>query len=217
MTVELDVSVESSAMIIPAGLPGYESYNVKETHNLDNIDMGACAVLVMPDLQLHLRTHDYFMGMLRSLIKFSSSLISCIEMALNIDTVIGRAVEHCSEKLLLAPSSYLQGGETFVIDGEYHHIACMFLFPDSSTGISITANRLFGPQPYTATYLCLWEIHIVSINALASVAESRILQAAGGAFGLHYNDPLNAPAAEYAIPSDPDGKAMVYHCNEVVS
>lgn len=62
MNVLLDVTVDSSAMIVPAGIPGYESYSVKEAHNLDNVDMGACAVLIMPDLQLRLRVHDYYMG-----------------------------------------------------------------------------------------------------------------------------------------------------------
>ncbi|KAH8080285.1 hypothetical protein BXZ70DRAFT_901408 [Cristinia sonorae] len=170
MTVELDLAIESSAMIMPAGLPGYESFSVKAAHNLDNIDMGACAVLVIPDLQLRLRTHDYYM-----------------EMALNIDTVIGRADEHCSAKLFTSPSSYLKGQEDLVIDG-----------------ISITANRLFGPQPYTATYLCIWEIHVVNINALLSASQSRIFQAAGDAFSLHFSDPLNSPAAEFAVPTDPD-------------
>ena len=40
-------------------------------------------------------------------------------MALNIDTVIGRAEEHCSEKLCTDPASYAKSKETFVIDGEY--------------------------------------------------------------------------------------------------
>ncbi|THH30793.1 hypothetical protein EUX98_g3395 [Antrodiella citrinella] len=155
MQVELDVSVESGAMVVPAGVPGYESYSVKEAHNLDNIDMGACAVLIMPDLQLHLRTHDFYM-----------------EMVLNINTVVGYAMEHCSEKLLPTPSAYVKGKESFAIDG-----------------VSITANRLFGPQPYTATYL---------------FPDGRILQAAGSTFSLQYSDPLNSPAAEFAVPTDPD-------------
>lgn len=62
MTVELDLSVAASAIIMPAGIPGYESFSVKQAHNLDNVDMGACAVLVVPDLQLRLKTHDYYMG-----------------------------------------------------------------------------------------------------------------------------------------------------------
>lgn len=40
-------------------------------------------------------------------------------------------------------------------------------------------------------------------------AEYRILLAASQAFSLNFSDPLNAPAAEYDIPVDPDGKYEV--------
>ena len=36
--------------------------------------------------------------------------------------------------------------------------------------------------------------------------EARTLAAAGQAFGLNFTDPLNAPAAEHEIPTDPDGQ-----------
>ena len=67
------------------------------------------------------------------------------------------------------------------------------------------AHRLFGPQPHTTTYLCIWEIHAGMINASFGTIEARILMSAARAFGLNFTDPLNAPAAEYDIPSAPDG------------
>lgn len=36
--------------------------------------------------------------------------------------------------------------------------------------------------------------------------EARLLSVAGSSFGLNFSDPLNAPAKEYVIPTDPDGK-----------
>lgn len=48
----------------------------------------------------------------------------CAEMALNIDTVVGHAEEHCSEKLATSVSSYVKSKETFVIDGLYCFIYC---------------------------------------------------------------------------------------------
>ena len=43
---------------------------------------------------------------------------------------------------------------------------------------------------------------------MLSAADARILAAAGGAFGLNFSDPLNAPAAEFAVPVDPDSKSL---------
>ena len=82
------------------------------------------------------------------------------------------------------------------------------LRPDAykEVGIDIVAHRLFGPQPHTATYLCIWDIHIGRIMARLSALEARILAAAGQAFGLNFTDPLNAPATEHDIPADPDGE-----------
>lgn len=72
-------------------------------------------------------------------------------------------------------------------------------------GVDITANRLFGPQPRTATYVCIWEIDVGCIKALLSASEGRLLAAAGEAARLNYVDFPNAPATEFLPPVDPDG------------
>lgn len=74
------------------------------------------------------------------------------------------------------------------------------------SGLDVLANRLFGPQPHAATYLCIWDIHIGRIMGHLGTSEWRVLLAAGQSFGLNFSDPLNAPAAEYEIPGDPDGQ-----------
>lgn len=74
-----------------------------------------------------------------------------------------------------------------------------------TTGLDIVANRLFGPRPAAATYVCIWEIHVGDVKASVNAHEARLLSSIGSAFGLNFSDPLNAPAKEYAIPADPDG------------
>ena len=74
-------------------------------------------------------------------------------------------------------------------------------------GLDIVAHRLFGPQPHTSTYLCIWDIHIARVMTHLSSIEAKILAAAGNAFGFNFTDPLNAPAPEYDIPADPDGES----------
>ena len=72
-------------------------------------------------------------------------------------------------------------------------------------GLDITANRLFGHKPATATYVCIWEIHLGDIKVAINAYEARLLSAVGSSFGLNFSDPLNTPAEEYAITSNPDG------------
>jgi hypothetical protein len=78
-------------------------------------------------------------------------------------------------------------------------------------GIDITANRLFGPQPRTATYVCIWEVHLGSFRASLSAWEARVFAATGDAFRMNFKDSVNAPAAEYAVPVEPDSECSVHH------
>lgn len=68
------------------------------------------------------------------------------------------------------------------------------------------ANRLFGPQPRTSTYVCIWEIQVDSLRTAFSAYEGNIITTVMDVFRLNFDDPLNAPAAEFMLPTDPDGK-----------
>lgn len=67
------------------------------------------------------------------------------------------------------------------------------------------AHRLFGPQPRTSTYICLWEFNVGKIIGIISLPEIHGLLSAITAFRLNFVDAVNAPAAEFALPVDPDG------------
>ncbi|KAI0074167.1 hypothetical protein K474DRAFT_1774197 [Panus rudis PR-1116 ss-1] len=170
LQVQLSLDLDYGLMIMPAGLPGYEYYNLNEAYNLDDMDIGAATVLVVPTMQLQLRTHEYYM-----------------EMSLVLDTVYGHVVEHCSDRPLYFPMTRWSRDEQFILDG-----------------LHIAAHRLYGPQPHTTTYLCIWEIKVGNIRGILSCLQGRILQASGSTLGLTYGDPLNAPAAGFAIPPEPD-------------
>ncbi|KAL1942384.1 hypothetical protein VTO73DRAFT_5986 [Trametes versicolor] len=109
-----------------------------------------------------------------------------MEMTANVDTISGRISEHCYNESIMS-SRTNHGREQFVIDG-----------------LDIIANRLFGPRPATSTYVCIWEIHVGDVKASVKPYEVALLSSAGSAFGLNFSDPLNAPAKEYSIPSEPD-------------
>ncbi|KAI0829807.1 hypothetical protein BC628DRAFT_1477689 [Trametes gibbosa] len=111
-----------------------------------------------------------------------------MEMSLNIDTIGGRISDHCyNDSILTSNVRTSNGREKIIIDG-----------------LDIVANRLFGPRPATSTYVCIWEIRVGDVKASLSPYEIAVLSSVGSAFGLNFSDPLNAPAKEYAIPSDPD-------------
>lgn len=73
------------------------------------------------------------------------------------------------------------------------------------SGIDISAYRLFGPQPRTATYVCTWEIQLGQVRTVLSASDARILAAVGNAFRVNFADLFNAPSADFLPRVDPDG------------
>ncbi|KAH9839543.1 uncharacterized protein C8Q71DRAFT_517238 [Rhodofomes roseus] len=111
-----------------------------------------------------------------------------MEMSLNVDTVAGHLEDHCSDQSLFGRARERDPSHGAIILDE----------------LDITANRLFGLQPKTATYVCIWEIHAGSLKASLSAYQARLLSAVGSSFGLNFSDPFNAPAKDFALPVDPD-------------
>ncbi|KAG5639402.1 hypothetical protein H0H81_002934 [Sphagnurus paluster] len=110
-----------------------------------------------------------------------------MEMSLNIGSITGGLVSNYPEKITYR-NSILHGVKKIL----------------QMDGIDITANRLFGPQPRTATYICIWEINFGPIKSLLSASEGRLLVGVGNAFRLNFADFPNAPAMEHLPPIDPD-------------
>ncbi|KAG5648496.1 hypothetical protein DXG03_003107 [Asterophora parasitica] len=167
MQTEILLALERGTMIMPAGLPGSSSTPIGHQANAG---IGECLIVNVPDLQVQLRIHDYYM-----------------EMSLNVGTLSGGLVSDYPEKVTYKKTA--NGGKDII------HI----------DGLDITANRLFGPQPRTATYVCIWEINLGRVKALLTASEGRLLAAVGDAFRLNFVDLPNAPATKFLPPVDPDG------------
>lgn len=58
--MDLEVDLKHSIVLQPAGLLGYELSN--ENQSKHDLRTGPCLVLSVPDIQLQLRLHDYYMG-----------------------------------------------------------------------------------------------------------------------------------------------------------
>lgn len=87
---------------------------------------------------------------------------------------------------------------------------------EMAIGIDILADRLFGPQPQASTYVCFWELNFGAMKGLLSAPQGRTLQSAMDAFTMNYKDLINAPAAEFALPLDPDGMHLSHLAADVI-
>jgi hypothetical protein len=65
---ELSLNVDNGIVLLPAALPGYETYSYRDA---DNISVGACVVANVPNLQIQFRLHDHFMGRFHLFSKFA--------------------------------------------------------------------------------------------------------------------------------------------------
>ncbi|KAH9929533.1 uncharacterized protein BXZ73DRAFT_47994 [Epithele typhae] len=111
-----------------------------------------------------------------------------MEMSLNIDTITGRFSEHCYNSSVFTTTDHFGSKrQKIVIDG-----------------LDVVANRLFGHRPATSTYVCIWEIHVGDLKAALNAYDCKLLSAVGSSFGLNFSDPLNSPAKEFAVTTDPD-------------
>ncbi|KZT11041.1 uncharacterized protein LAESUDRAFT_741340 [Laetiporus sulphureus 93-53] len=175
MEVELGVMVDRGLIALPAGLPGYEVHSAGQDRIADSGHLGTCLLVKVPEVQLQLRTNDYYM-----------------DMSLNANNLFGRFEECCSYASFYRCLNASPSDDIIILDGE------------ALSGLDITANRLFGPKPHTSTYVCMWEVHMGNIKGVLSTYQTALLSAVGSSFGLNFSDPLNAPAKEFEVPVDPD-------------
>ncbi|KAH8118988.1 hypothetical protein DFH11DRAFT_1696800 [Phellopilus nigrolimitatus] len=109
-----------------------------------------------------------------------------MELSLNIDPIFVSIEEYCPDGLLLSHIFVPSKRQLLV------------------SGLEITANRLFGPQPHAAAYVCMWTIQVGKVKGFLTTAEGQILSLAGKSFAHGFNDPFNAPASNFAGEADRD-------------
>ncbi|KAH9083360.1 hypothetical protein EDB83DRAFT_2538792 [Lactarius deliciosus] len=170
MQVEVQLGIHHSLIVLPVGLPGYETYSPIPGQSPQDVSLGGCVVLSVPEIELELRSHNFG-----------------LELNLNTGTIYGEVESDYTERSLFTRSQWYPSSEVFVIEG-----------------IDILADRLFGPPPQASTYVCFWELNFGAMKGLLSAPQGRTLQSAIDAFTMNFKDPINAPAAEFALPSDPD-------------
>ncbi|KAL8281144.1 hypothetical protein RQP46_006502 [Phenoliferia psychrophenolica] len=144
-------------------------------------DCRSAVVLVLPQLLVDLRNHDFFM-----------------EMSVNLEPF--RVIEASNAAALIKEG-----------------FASAFELPDCVRvqGLEVTANRLFGPQPRTATYMCIWSIYLG--NIVGSIPPS-FLVACGrmaNSIGSNFTDTDNSLPADFAVQLDPDATFLTVNLTSV--
>ena len=126
-------------------------------------------------------------------------------MTLNIGTLSGIIDLDYPERLRLPKRRATNAQDLVMIDRTSILFQNRWGCSRGMSGIDISAYRLFGPQPRTATYVCTWEIQLGQVRAVLSASDARILAAAGDAFRVNFVDLFNAPSSLFLPHVDPDG------------
>ncbi|KZT51915.1 hypothetical protein CALCODRAFT_521058 [Calocera cornea HHB12733] len=71
-------------------------------------------------------------------------------------------------------------------------------------GLNIACNRLFGPQPRTSTYLCLWEMSIGALRGCVPLSFASCMMASMQAISYTFSDVANSPDPSLDPSTDTD-------------
>jgi hypothetical protein len=105
MQVELQLSVNHSLIILPVGLPGYEEYCPLPGQPPEDVHLGGCIVLSIPEIEVQLRSHN--LG---------------LEMNFNTGTIYSAFESDYTERSIFSRSRWLPSSEVMLIEG--YCVAC---------------------------------------------------------------------------------------------
>ncbi|BGP16903.1 Macrophage colony-stimulating factor 1 receptor [Rhodosporidiobolus nylandii] len=161
-----------------------DAFDVSVGFELENeiYDCSSAVALVLPQLQVDLRNHDYYM-----------------EMSLNIDPF--RVIETSDSETLL--------------NDAFAHVWEQQTDSLRVQGLEIGANRLFGPQPRTATYYCVWSIYVGSVVGSVPPHFLQALSRVGTAFGTTFSDDDNSLIPDFSVPLDPDATFLTVDIHSI--
>ena len=100
MQVELHLSINHTLIALPVGLPGYETYSPLPDQPPEDVHLGRCIVLSVPEIEVQLRSHN--LG---------------LEMSLNIGTIYGDVESNYTERSIFTRSQCLPSKEVFLMEG----------------------------------------------------------------------------------------------------
>ena len=98
--MDLTLLFYDCALVMPAGLPGYE-FSLPASVDPSEHGVGSSLIYCLPEAQIHIRLHDYFMGKHCQIIPSqSNSQFGTIEMSINLDPLVLSTIENCTDAAL---------------------------------------------------------------------------------------------------------------------
>ncbi|SRR6266403_2016791 len=100
MQVELQLSANHSLITLPVGLPGYEEHCPRPGQPPEDVRLGGCVLLSIPEIEVQLRSHN--LG---------------LEMNLNIGTIYGAVESDFTERSTFSRPQRSPSPEVMLIEG----------------------------------------------------------------------------------------------------
>jgi hypothetical protein len=100
MQVELQLSVNHFLIALPVGLPGYEEYCPLPGQPPEDVHLGGCILLSVPEAEVQLRSHN--LG---------------LEMNLNTGTIYGTVESDYTERSIFSRPPLFPSSEVMLIEG----------------------------------------------------------------------------------------------------
>lgn len=110
----------------------------------------------------------------------------------------------CASLLKQNFSSLLVEADSIRVQGKLGKVLKMPLLSFCYTGLEITANRLFGPQPRTSTYICIWSIYLGSMVGSIPPVFLQALTRSMSALAVNFTDQDNSLPSDFTVALEPD-------------
>jgi hypothetical protein len=187
-------------------------------------DCRAAVAFAIPQLQVDLRNHDYFMGWsLPLVIRLRPTLIAFLshyaEMSLNIDPFRILETSDCAALTKLDFASLLEQVDSIRVQGGLSPWSTSSKAKAESplfyAGLEVTANRLFGPQPRTATYVCIWSFYLGAIVGSIPPSFLQAFSRVGTSVGLNFADQDNSLPPDFSVALDPDATFLTVDLSSI--
>lgn len=100
MQVELQLSINQTLITLPVGLPGYEEFHPLFGQPDEDVHLGVCIVLSVPEIEVQLRSHN--LG---------------LEMNLNTGTIYGAIESDYTNQSIFSSPQQTPTSEVMLIEG----------------------------------------------------------------------------------------------------
>lgn len=203
-------------MLMPQGAWFQLLRKVSSNSLAELYDCRTATAFVIPMMQVDLRNHDFFMGELvysrRTALRLSLTTQKCRSTS---------SRSGSSRRVTATPSSsrtlpvFSSRPTAFEFKVGHSLLAARTWSDVSLPGLEVTADRLFGPQPRTATYICIWSFYLGTIVGSVPPSFLQAFARTGASLAANFVDQDNSLPPNFNVPLDPDATFLTVNLRSV--